>query len=113
MFWDAHSSVRWVHPVVLILLMVLEEDDDGHVTAAQEEAEDVIVKEFAVAVFVFMQRFYPCGFTYAKTKTPTSIIRQFDGTFLPGVHEGANNISHVVRMVHRSSTYSYLISMFT
>ena len=91
MFWDAHSSVRWVHPVALILLMVLEEDDDddGHVTAAQEEAEDVIVKEFAVAVFVFMQRFYPCGFTYAKTKTPTS-TSQFDGTFLPGVHDGAN-----------------------
>ena len=92
--------------MALILLMVLEEDDDdGHVTAAPEEVGDVIVKEFAVAVFVFMQRFYPCGFTCAKTKTPTSIIRQFDGTFLPGVHEGAN-FSHVVRMVHRSSTYS-------
>ena len=60
MFWDAHSSVRGVHPVVLILLMVLEEDDDGHVAAAQEGAEDVIVKEFAVAVFM---QFYSCGFT--------------------------------------------------
>ena len=42
----AHSSVRWVHPMVL--LVMLEDDDDA---TAPKDAEDIIDEEFNVTVF--------------------------------------------------------------